>query len=195
MTNNMESALTHQESLKIIREMIDNAKAGLKDNGFYYLLWGWLVLTGSLLHFILLGYETGGYAALPWIGVAILGISGTVYQVARRKKEIRVKSYFQALTFYLWMGITACAFILVGVSLIQVISFQVSYPLFMLLMGLGAFISGGVLRFFPLILGGILAWIIAIIAFFVAFKYQLLLLGLAVAVAYLMPGYALRRAR
>ena len=40
----MEKQIDEQMSLRIIAEAIENAKANFKDNGFFYLLWGWLVL-------------------------------------------------------------------------------------------------------------------------------------------------------
>ena len=189
----METQLSNQESLKIIREMIDKAKTGLKDDGFYYLLWGWVVLLSSLIHFTWLQLAPGPYAALTWAVIPFIGVAGTVYWRLKQKNRPKVKSYFKTLTSFLWMGIVACMFILIGTSMGRIISFTTSYPIIIMLMGLGAFVSGGVLRFYLLILGGIAAWGVAIIAFFVSFEYQLLLLGLSVAFAYLIPGYALRR--
>lgn len=53
------------------------------------------------------------------------------------------------------------------------------------------FVSGGYLRFKPLIIGGICNWIIAIVATYVEFDIQLLLLALAVLVGYIIPGHML----
>lgn len=47
----MENQLDEQLSLKIIAEAIENTKSNFKDNGFFYLLWGWLVLFASLLEY------------------------------------------------------------------------------------------------------------------------------------------------
>jgi len=63
--NKMEKEFNETESLALIREMIENAKARLGESSFFFLLWGWLVLIASLLHFILLftGFQ---YPYLPW---------------------------------------------------------------------------------------------------------------------------------
>ena len=50
----METNLTQQQSLKIIQEMIATSKNNLKDNSFFFLLWGWLVLIASLSNFALI---------------------------------------------------------------------------------------------------------------------------------------------
>ena len=63
---------------------------------------------------------------------------------------------------------------------------MVVYPLIISLYGMGTFISGGILKFKPLIIGGIACWIISIIAFFVANEYVLLLTALSIIIAYLI---------
>jgi len=70
----MKTDFTEQDSLKVITEMIENSKAKIRDNGFFYLLWGWLVLIASVTNFILLTihYEKSW---LPW---PILMIGGGI---------------------------------------------------------------------------------------------------------------------
>jgi hypothetical protein len=72
------------------------------------------------------------------------------------------------------------------------IPWQTTYPLIISLYGLGTFVSGGVLKFKPLIIGGIACWIISIIAFLVPPMTVLLLTALSVVVSYLIPGYMLK---
>ena len=49
--------------------------------------------------------------------------------------------------------------------------------------------------FFPLILGGMCCWIIALGAFFLKEDYMLLMVALSIIIAYLIPGYLLRSAK
>jgi hypothetical protein len=65
-------------------------------------------------------------------------------------------------------------------------------PGFLALYGMPTVISGTILRFRPLILGGIFCWILALISTVTAYPYQLLLLGAAVIAAWIIPGYLLR---
>jgi hypothetical protein len=58
-----------------------------------------------------------------------------------------------------------------------------------MLLGIGTSLSGVIFRFRPLMIGGILNWIIALTAFYVDFDIQLLLLALSMVVSYLIPGY------
>ncbi len=111
----MEKTFNEQDSIRVITEMIENSKAKIKDNGFFYLLWGWLVLVASVTNTLIIS-----------------------------------------------------------------------------LYGLGTFVSGGILKFKPLIFGGIFSWVIAIVALFIPEIYSLLMVSLSVIVAYLIPGYMLK---
>ncbi len=46
-----EKDLKHEESLRIIHEMIDNARSRIVDNGISWLLWGSLIILASLATF------------------------------------------------------------------------------------------------------------------------------------------------
>ena len=41
-----------EESLQVIQSMINQTRNSVVDNSFYFLLWGWLVRLGELLHFL-----------------------------------------------------------------------------------------------------------------------------------------------
>jgi hypothetical protein len=44
----METSNDYKEKLGVIYSMINNSKTKIRVNGFFYLLWGWLVLIASL---------------------------------------------------------------------------------------------------------------------------------------------------
>ena len=67
-----------------------------------------------------------------------------------------------------------------------------AYPMVMLVYGIWLFISGGALRFRPLIIGGMLNWALAIVAFFYTFDIQLIILAIAVLGGYIIPGHMLK---
>jgi hypothetical protein len=74
-----------------------------------------------------------------------------------------------------------------------VTGWQAAYPYLILLYGIGTFLSGVIFKFKPLKVGGIISWGIALVAFFVSFPIQLLLLALTTLVAYLIPGYLIKK--
>jgi hypothetical protein len=185
----MESnSMTGEQSLDIIRKMINSAKQELEDDSFYYLLWGWLVFISCLAHFIMIRMMSP-YQGLSWAVLMPLGAVISVVYGRKQNKNSRIKTYIDEM-----MQFVIIAFV---VSLFIVLGFQSklglnTYPMVMLVYGIWLFISGGALKFIPLIAGGIINWVIAIASFFVPFEYQLLLLALAVLSGYIIPGHLLK---
>lgn len=187
----MDTNLTQQQSLKIIQEMIATSKNNLKDNSFFYLLWGWLVLVASLTHFTLL--QIGwSHPYIVWPVLMTLGAVVSVIAGYRLGKKAKVMSHVDKMIIYLWYGFLAVMSILIAMAIVGKISWTMLYPVIIALYGLGTFVSGGVLKFKPLIVGGVVCWIISVAAFFTPPLYVLLLIALSVIIAYLVPGYLLK---
>jgi len=60
------------------------------------------------------------------------------------------------------------------------------------LYGLGTYISGSMMKFKPLIIGGYISWALAVVGLFLAPIYSLPLISISIIVAYLIPGYILK---
>jgi hypothetical protein len=188
----METNLTEQQSMKIIQEMIATSKNRIKDNSFFYLLWGWLVLIASLSHYLLLRMSYYEYAYLPWPILMFGGMVASIIAGIRLGKKAKVVSHFDKTMIYLWYGFFFTLMVILVMAAYQKIPWTSANPLIISLYGLGTFVSGGVLRFKPLIIGGISCWIISVIAFFVAPENVLLLTALSIIISYLVPGYMLK---
>jgi hypothetical protein len=189
----METNLTELESIRIIQEMIATSKNKIKDNSFFFLLWGWLVLIASLSHYVILriniSYE---YAYLPW-PIMMFG-GGIVSAIAgiRLGKRAQVISHFDKMIIFLWWGFFFTLIVVLFMAAFQKIEWTSAHVLIIALYGLGTFVSGGVLKFKPLVIGGIASWIISLIALFVSPINVLLLIALSIIIAYLIPGYLLK---
>ncbi|MDF7809778.1 hypothetical protein [Hymenobacter sp. YC55] len=184
-----ENPLSASDSLRLIQNMIQEAKQDLNDNSFDLLLWGWLVLLAALLHYGLLQI---GFSK-PWIAWPILMGLGTVAAFvngARRSRRQRVRTALGDFMVYLWGGFGVLMIMLIGVGIVS--GWSKAYPLIIALYGLGTFATGGALRFRPLVWGGAACWLLATVAFRTAFDTQLLLVAAAVLVAYVIPGHMLK---
>jgi hypothetical protein len=184
----IEKTMNNEESIIFIQRMINTAKEDLEDDSFQYLLWGWLVFAACAINYILMEISF----EMNWIGWAVLmplgGIISMIYGYRQGRKQ-KAQSYINELMKYVLISFM--------VSLFFVLFFMnklglATYPLIMITYGVWLFISGGALKFKPLIAGGIVNWILAIIAFFVTFKLQLIFLALAVLLGYVIPGHMLR---
>ncbi len=188
----METKFTEQQSIQVIHDMIENTKAKFSDNGFFYLLWGWLVLIASLSHFIMLNMGFEKYAAAPWPVLMIIG--GIVSGIAgyRLGKKRRVKTFFDTSIISLWSAFIITLFIVLFAAGAGRISFNMANVLIIALYGLGTYISGSMMKFKPLIFGGIFSWAMAVIGLFISPIYSLPLVSVSILVSYLIPGYLLK---
>jgi hypothetical protein len=181
-----EKQLTQEESLRIIHNMISAAKNDVKADAFIFLLWGYLVFIASISQFILASMNVPN-SDIVWLLMPVGGIITIVYIIRKNKTE-RTKTHVSEFLKYVWMAFGAALFVIMGFHnwAGQVL------PLIMTLYGIGLFISGGALKFTPLMVGGVLCWICAIAGFKVDVLYQLLLIALAVLGGYIIPGHLLK---
>jgi hypothetical protein len=104
-----------------------------------------------------------------------------------------VKTYPERAMNHLWIAFLVTLFsVLFGMGKVGL---EASYPIIMLLYGLGTFVSGGILKFNPLRIGGIVAWICGTLAFHVSFSDQLLLIMVAIIASYIIPGHLLANSK
>jgi hypothetical protein len=184
-----QSTFTEQDSIQVIQEMIANAKKDVRNDRFYYLIWGWLTLIASLGHFALLkiGYE---HPYIVWLLMFVGGIASWL-RTRKHKRDSRVKTYVDRFISNIWIAVSAGILISL-VAAATAVGYQVAYPFLITLFGIGTYMSGVIFKFRPLMIGGILNWLIALTAFYVGFEIQLLLLALSMVVSYLIPGYMVK---
>jgi hypothetical protein len=192
-TNNESPVFNHEDGLKTIYAMIKLTKGSIGKNYRYYLLWGYLVILACILEFLFMRVAHFNQSYLVWpvvmgIGLVISGI------FAWRQKRARTNSTFIGnIMSYLWGGwLFSFLILLLFANLRQ--EWNLIMPMTLVMYGLGIFVSGGVISFKPLIMGGIIAWAASVVAYFQPHDVQLLILTATVILAYVIPGYLLRKA-
>jgi hypothetical protein len=180
-----------KDSLLLIDSMINQAKNRFSENGFLYLLWGWLILFCSAGHFILLQLQLFKHPEMIWMSTWLAVIFQVIYLIKTKKKET-VKTYSENIINYIWVSFGICMFVL-SFILGKSNGWQSLYSLFLMLYGTPTFLSGIVMQFKPLKVGGIVCWALAIISTFISPLYGLLLLAAAMIAAWIVPGYLLRK--
>ena len=188
---NSQNEMTQSESIELITSMINRAKNRFGENGFLYLLWGWVVLICCLAQFILLYFFNNINAYYLWYLTWIPVIIYWVY-VNKKKKERIVSTYTSEIGGYVWLVFLICATLLVFI-LIKAGAYNYINPAILVMYGMPTFLSGIILRFNPLKIGGICCWLIAISSPFVTYDYQLLLVACSVVAAWIIPGYLLKQ--
>lgn len=185
-----DKPLNEQDSLRIIHEMIHKTQGSVKDNGFHFLLWGWLVLVAALTQYIAIKLGQGEKGGIAWailmpLGGIISGIKGW-----RDGKKEKVKTYTQELLKYALAAFLAGLFIVLFFMSMNG-GWEKAYPMIMMVYGMWLFISGGALKFKPLIIGGIIDWLCSIASFYVHTEEIILVLAFAVLAGYIIPGHLL----
>lgn len=179
-----------QDSLRVIQSMLEKSKQDIRGNDIYFLMWGWITFIACTGQFLLKRVFDYPYHYRVW-WLTILGVLLTVYIAMRQKNAKKVRTYIEESMGFLWIGMGISFFVLTALF------FKIGwgspvFPFFIMLYGLGTFVSGCLLRFRPFIVGGISAWVIAIAAAFMEYDYQILMAGLAIMVSYIIPAYMLR---
>ena len=190
----MESrtSLNPNESLQIITDTIAKTRSNIRQNSFFFLLWGWLVSLASILQYSLITFTSTDLHFLPWpilmIGGAI--ISG-VYGY-RMSKLNPTESYVNNFMKNLWIVLGISFFIMVFLCLKMEVY---PTPFALLLAGVGTLISGLVMKFNPLTIGGAVFLLAAVVAVFFGGAEQLIINAVAIVLGYLIPAYLLKNAQ
>lgn len=185
-----DKPLTETESLALITSMIKKTQGSLQDNGFYFLLWGWLVFVASVGQYVLLKLEMEELSNYTWTVLMPLGGIISTIRGWRDGKKQRTKTYTNELLNYA-LGAFLIALIITLVFMSIYGGWQLAYPMVMMVYGMWLFISGGALKFKPLIIGGIINFACAIGGFYIHSIELILLLSFAVLAGYIIPGHLL----
>lgn len=186
-----EKMMTESESMQLITSMINKAQNRFGETGMLYLFWGWLVLFCCLVQFTALYFFENQNAYYIWYVTWIAPIYQVIY-LRRLRKQRRVRTYTGEIIKYIWLVFIICITLFVFI-LISLKAYSGINPAVLVMYGMPTFLSGVILKFRPLRIGGICCWILSICAALVAaYEFQLLFIALAVILAWIIPGYLLK---
>lgn len=184
-----EKDISPQESLALINDMIGRARKRFTDNSVFFLMWGWIVMFASLAHYVILEHTSFDKPYIGW-WLTVPGFIASMIIGARRSKKAVVRGYTSDVYAWLWFMLGMSIFVMVfhGEKLGWYI-----VPLTMLMASVGTVVSGAMMKFRPLQIGGALFFGFSIFAFQVNEPLQMLLMAVSVLIGYLIPGYIMRR--
>jgi hypothetical protein len=200
-------SLTPEESFEIINKAIANFKMNYKESGKVFLLWGWILTLACFSNFIILkilqskeaheltvgNWElTGLFIIGNWVVFCLIGFVILFFMERKTDKVKKVYSYLESYNRKLWW-VTAASFF---IAIFLCIKLKIAPPpIMMLIAGIATTTSGLLIKFRPLIIGGITFFIFSIATTFVTNEYLSLLTGAAIICGYLIPGYLLKSAK
>ncbi len=192
----MNTEMTQQESLANIQEMIVNAKSRFQEKGELFILWGWLTVITSIIHFILIKFNivNPSYAWLVWILMAIIGNFFQYRFLKKKESKQQSKTILDTALSSLWIGVMIVFLFTTFYAFSGQINWNIAYGFYLAMFGLGSFVTGGMIKFKPLIIGGLLSVVLGGFSAFINVEYILPLMALGIIVSYLIPGYMLKQA-
>jgi hypothetical protein len=185
-----EKDFSPEESLQLIRSMISKTKDAVAVDSFYFLFWGWLVFACCVVEYVLMVYFKYPHHSFVWWSMPVGGIISGTYS-ARQARIKRSMTYIEEALSYLWIAIGLSFFVLVFVNVVSE-AWKTAFTYYILMYAIGTFVSGKLIRFTPLVIGGILNFILAAVSIKFNFANQLLIGALAILISYIIPGHLLR---
>ena len=178
------------DSLRFIESMIHKAQNRFSENGTLYLLWGWTIFLCSLVQYFSLKFTSFSNASLIWLLVVFVMLY-QIFYLSKKRKTDKVTTYSDEIIGYVWMTFGICMGLLI-IIMNKLHIWMLFYPFIFLFYGIPTFLSGAIMRFKPLMFGGICCWILSIAASFITSIEVILLLVPAVLFGWIIPGYLLR---
>jgi hypothetical protein len=184
-----ENQLSARESLDIIADVISKTRENFSDNSFFFLLCGWLIVIASLSFFVLLQFTGFDHYFIVFPILTAIGIILTIVYILKRKTTSVTETYLNYFLNRMW--------IVLGIGFVVAIIVNVSNNAdpctdTLLVAGIGTLISGLVMHFKPLIVGGILLLAAAMITAYIPYNYKPLIYGIGFILGYIIPGYLLK---
>ncbi len=195
-TKSNSETFDENESLQIIKEMIQVSQNKLKNDGILLIIWGWIFF----ITYFFLNYLTGVYkisdqiilfVRILRIVLPLSGLTYSLYYIFKQRK--RVKTYIGNTLVYVWTSLFI-SMVLINVIQFNVLGkiyFELQHPIYMVLTAFAIVITGGILRYRLIIFGGIIFGILALISSYFALQDQLLIESLAWIIAFIIPGHLL----
>ncbi len=186
-----EKPLSERESLELITGMISKAKNHYYESGQSALLWGFSNVICFILAYMEQTINGFNFPFSPFFLLIIPGVL-QIYFHRKRASTNKTVTYNDEAHFYVWVAFGISVIILTIVGGIADIGYIV-LPLLLLLFAIPTFISGCIKKFKPLIIGGIVCWILSAICFFYRENEVFLLVALGAFCAWVIPGFILRK--
>jgi hypothetical protein len=184
-----ETQLTEVESLRLITRMINKAKNDYVDTGIAALMWGSIITFCGIVSFCNYWWHVKWLNNVWWLP-AIALIPQLVISNNEKKRK-KFKTYNDDAMGGIWLSFAITLFLLT--YYINLYKVPNANSLFIIIYGIPTFATGFSRQFKPMIIGGIICWLLAIAAMHIGYPYSMLITAAAAQVAWFIPGLILRR--
>lgn len=183
------------QSLLVIKEMIQVSKNKLKQDGILFIVWGWALFFVSLSGYIgrsfVLTFTLENILKIFEIVPPLLAVIFTIYYIIKQRKK--VQTYIGNSLRYVWISLFVSMVLvnLIQFNVLKSINFELQHPIIMVLMAFAVTVTGGILRYRLIIIGGVAFGLLALIASHLKLQEQLLVESVAWIISFIVPGHIL----
>ena len=181
--------LSAQESIDLITNMINQAKGNAGRSSFYFLIWGWAIAICNFGMYGMLKFsDYPSYAPIVWMLCIPTWIVTIIYG-RNIQKTRKVITHLDKISMWIWICMT------ISIAPAWIFGAKINWmvnAIILMQAGGATFVSGIIVRFRPLLIGGITFWIAGLLCYFVDMADQYLIGGISMILGYLIPGYLLR---
>ncbi len=162
-----------------------------------FLIWGWATALFFLLEFVLWQLFGQEWCLWLWVGIPLVGTPLMMRCLWRdhERTHTRTRQSKVILDYWIFVGAASCVSgFVMGFAGLYEVAFL---PLVCLLIGIGCFLTGEVLRFRSKIRCGLAGCVLAVAAFLFQgelWPWQLLAVSLVSVVSLIIPGYLYNKA-
>lgn len=182
-----EKDFSYEDSIRLIDGMIKKAKRSYVTKGTASIIWGILIVICSLVTWAQLQFSFDiGFDI--WL-LIFLAIIPQVYFSIKDKKQRKFVSLEENSISFVWLAFGISIFIMSFYN--SRYGSNESSTLFMILYGIPTFVTGGMVKFKPMILGGIICWVLSIVSVYTPANIDMLLMACCGLFAWLIPGIIL----
>ena len=184
-----QEELSHKQSLELIEEMIYKAKNSYHESGTSALLWGGTIMFCSTVSFVNTWLKIDWLYMIWWL--TFLSLVPQIIISIRESKTQKFKLHTDDAMTGIWISFGIAIFLTSYYT--NVFKPEGNACLFLILYGIPTFATGYTYGFKPMVIGGIVCWICAIISMYTSQRIDFSLFFISAFFAWFLPGLILRK--
>jgi hypothetical protein len=181
------------QSIQVIREMIEVSKKNLRKDGLLFIVWGWIlfiiVFSRFMIKAVIINQVIESYVNKTIIFLLLIGVVISCNYLLTKRYVVR--TYTGQILSYLWGAIIFLNLYILFYQLRANMKIDMLYSQYMLMFALGTFVTGGIIKFKPLIYGSISFIVLVQIGFFFHNEIGILLAACSFITGLSIPGHIL----
>jgi len=183
-----------EEQIEIISRMINNTKEKLKPLSVNFIFWGFLIVGMSLIHYIFPQFiQSTKYSSLLfWTVLPVIGMIFTVFYMKKIQKITGYETHLGRVIKIIWGVFNLSWLLTVIISILKDVN---PVPDILFLLSVTLLITGLIIKFKPIIFGGLLLMLFTVYINYNPSINFLLVNIIGISLGMLIPGIFLSKSK